>query len=771
MRSFSEWVVDNPWKVIGLTLVVTVVLGFFIPGINLVTNFEEYLSPSNPAVEAMDDAEERYGSQSFVRITLVSDETIFDTEVLERLYELREEIKELDGVENVEGPLNSQIIMGQEDSLVVEKVSPDGVPPKNQDELKSFRERLMGDDLLVGRVVSSTESSAALSIDMKAEVNEQEVADEIRSITDDYQGPEEIYIAGLPFMNSVLSEEIIDDLVILLPLVFVAIGIVLYLSFRSVRGILLPLTVVTLSTIWSVGLMSLFEVPFTLITFILPVILVAVGTAYSIHVLNQYYELSGQGISKKEVIVETATKMYSPVSMAGLTTAAGFLALISSFLVPQRQFGIFAAIGVFFSIAFSLTLVPAILSLLPLQEKDPDEGSSVISFLAGIRESFLMGFESLVANRKKTLLGIFFVVLAVFAVGTFMVKIETSQRSFLGENSVVTKGLDSLDRSFSGSNQLLVEVDTGKKDGLKDPDALRKMEEFENWLKEKDGVQINETFSLVDIVKQLNQKYHGDDPDYYRIPKEGKLASQLLLLFSFQGGGLGQLSMGDYSAGEITGLYDSVSSSEIVELEKDIREYMDEHFEDIDAEMVGSTRLSAMVASKVVSSQLVSLVASIGVAGLIVAVIIGSVVAGLVSLIPLVLTVLINFGVMGYSGTPLDLATLMVSSIVIGIGIDYAIHFIERFRIEYDEKREEEEMVSATLRTTGKGIFYNAMALAVGFAVLAFSSFSAIVNFGFLMALTMVVSMISAFTVIPAVLLLLRPSFLEEKEEKSELKK
>lgn len=762
MRSFSEWIVDNPWKIIGLALIVTVVLGFFIPGINLVTNFEEYLSPTNPAVEAVDEAEERYGSQSFVRVTLVTDDTLFDTEVLERLYDLREEIKGLDGVEGVEGPLNSQVIIGQEDSLVVEKVSPDGNPPKDQDELESFKERLMGDDLLVGRVVSSSGESAALSINMEADVNEQEVADEIRSITDDYQGPEEIYIAGLPFMNSVLSEEIIDDLVILLPLVFVAIGIVLYLSFRSVRGILLPLTVVTLSTIWSVGLMSLFGVPFTLITFILPVILVAVGTAYSIHVLNQYYELSGRDLSKKEVIVETANKMYSPVSMAGLTTAAGFLALISSFLVPQRQFGIFAAVGVFFSIAFSLTLVPAILSLLPLQEKNSGDEDSVISFLTGVRESFLIGFERLVAKRKKLLLAVFFVVLAIFTIGTFTVKIETSQRSFLGEGSIVTKGLDSLDKSFSGSNQMLVEVDTGRKDGLKDPDVLQQMEDFEDWLKEKDGVQINETFSLVDIVKQLNQKYHGDDPEYNRIPEEENLASQLLLLFSFQGGGLGQLSMGDYSAGEITALYDSVPSSEIVELEDDVREYMDEHFEDIDAEMVGSTRLSAMVASKVVSSQLVSLVTSIGVAGLIVAIITGSLVAGLVSLIPLVLTVLINFGVMGYSGTPLDLATLMVSSIVIGIGIDYAIHFIERFRIEYDENRSEEEMVSATLRTTGKGIFYNAMALAVGFAVLAFSSFSAIVNFGFLMALTMVVSMISAFTVIPAILLILRPSFLEE---------
>ncbi|MFP4589639.1 MAG: MMPL family transporter, partial [Candidatus Acetothermia bacterium] len=251
----------------------------------------------------------------------------------------------------------------------------------------------------------------------------------------------------------------------------------------------------------------------------------------------------------------------------------------------------------------------------------------------------------------------------------------------------------------------------------------------------------------------------------YRTPEDGKLVSQLLWLFSFQGGGLGRLALSDYSAGEITALYNSVPSSETVKFESDVRAYLEENFDSAETEMVGSTRLAAMISSKVVSSQLISLITSIGVAGLIVALITGSLAAGVISLIPLILTVLINFGVMGYSGTPLNLATLMVSSIVIGIGIDYAIHFIERFRLEYSEEKDEREILSKTLRTTGRGIFYNALALAVGFAILAFSTFQAIVNFGFLMALTMIISMVSAFTVIPAVLLIFRPSFLDQGSE------
>jgi predicted RND superfamily exporter protein len=179
--------------------------------------------------------------------------------------------------------------------------------------------------------------------------------------------------------------------------------------------------------------------------------------------------------------------------------------------------------------------------------------------------------------------------------------------------------------------------------------------------------------------------------------------------------------------------------------------------------MVGSTRVSGSLFSKIITSQLTSLLTSILAAGLIVTLLMGSVVAGLVSLIPLVLTVVINFGVMGFSNTPLDMATLMVSSIAIGIGIDYAIHFMTRFRREYRESRDPEQALSATMQTTGRGIAYNALALALGFAVLLFSTFKGMANFGLLIAMTMIISATSAFTVIPAILVTWEPKFLRKK--------
>lgn len=761
MNSAGRWVADNPWKVIAVTLVITVAFGIFIPQINMVTDFREYLSSDNEAIKAVNEAEEKYGSASVLQVSIKPDEgIIFKKDVLERIKGLRENIAGLEGVKSVEGPLNSQIIVGKENSIVVGPAAPGGNVPTSQSEMDAYREKLLESKLLEDRVVSGSGDAAALSVELKAGVNIKEVGTEVRNIVKNYEGPEAVELAGQPYLNSAFSEAITNDLMVLLPLVFLAIIVVLYVTFRSPRGVFLPLLVVALSITWTVGLMALTDIPFTMVSFILPVILAAVGSAYSIHVLNSYYEWAEKGLTEKETIVKTIKSMYSPVTMTGLTTAAGFLSLISAFLIPERQFGIFAALGVMIAVLLSLTLVPAILSLLSFQEKKELPG--FLATLTPLTDRVTSSFGRFVAERNKLVVGIFFLFLLVFIGGAMTLQVNTSYTAIIGKDSKMTAGMNSMDENFAGSQQLLVEIDTGRKNGLKDPEVLQQMNEFQEWLKNKEGLRINKTASIVNIVKELNQKFHGGNPDYYKVPDNQQLVSQLLLLFSFQGGSMGRLALGDYSAGEITGLYSQSTSSEIDELVKSVSNYLDENFSSLDARMVGSTKVQQEMSDKVVSSQVISLATTIVVAGLIVGIIMTSFSAGLISLVPLVSAVAINFGIMGFAGIPLNLVNLIVSSIMIGIGIDYAIHLLERFQQEYEADRDNLEIFSTVLRTTGKGIFANAMALAFGFAVIGLSTFSSITTVGFLLSMAMVVSMISTFTVIPAVLFLFKPKLLDK---------
>jgi len=756
-RVIVEWIVDHPWWTIGIIVAIT--LGFLslMPRLYMDTDFKNYISKKDPAVAAMDRAEDRYGKQTFFMVSIVAPDTVFKVRTLEKIKAMREEFEEIIGVDEAKGPLNSQVIVGKEKSLVVGRAAPKGEVPRTPEAMEEYRQRVMGSRMLKDYIVSGDGKAATISIKLKKDADEVAVAQQVVKIVDRYKGgPEKIYIAGLPYMNLVISESMGRDLRILLPLVILVIIIVLFLSFWSLRGVLLPLLVVSLSTIWAVGAMAFLHVPFTIISFILPVILMAIGIAYCIHVLNKYYEEISQGKERREAVVETAMMMVSPVAMAGLTTVAGFLSLLNSFLIPQRQFGLFTAFGVFAAMALSLALIPALLAVLRVPQRK-------MKLRAGVLSKGLTAFEWVVARHTKIVLITSSVIFIAFAIGTAMVRVETSQTEFLGKNHPVVQALDVMDNHFSGSEQVMVEIDTGKRDGLKDPALLKRIVAFENWLETKQGLKINKTISLADMVREMNQKFHADDPSYYVIPDDQPLVAQLLLLFTFQGGDLGNMALGNFSAGEVTGLYDSAGSTEKVRLAREVQDYLTRNFKDVRAEMVGATRVGGSLFAKIVTSQITSLLTSIIAAGLIVTLLMGSLIAGLISLIPLVLTVVINFGVMGFSNTPLDMSTLMVSSIAIGIGIDYAIHFMSRFRREYRAHRDPKRALEATIQTTGRGIAYNALALALGFAVLLFSTFKGTANFGLLIAMTMVISSVSAFTAIPAILITWQPKFLMKK--------
>jgi len=237
------------------------------------------------------------------------------------------------------------------------------------------------------------------------------------------------------------------------------------------------------------------------------------------------------------------------------------------------------------------------------------------------------------------------------------------------------------------------------------------------------------------------------------VPDDPKLVAQLLLLFSFQGGDLGSLALGDFSAGEVIAFHATRSGEDRAVLVRDIEAYLDEHFASLaEAEMVGSTRIQASMFSSITRSQISSLVTSILAAGLIVVLLMGSIGFGVLSLVPLLFTVAVNFGIMGYAGISLDIATLMVSSITIGIGIDYGIHYITRVREARRAGHSMDESAILAARSAGRGIVYNALALALGFSVLLLSAFRGMRSFGALISMTMVISAISSLAVIPVVL-------------------
>jgi len=757
-RRIATWIVDHPKWVLGGLLLVTLLFALFAPRIEFLTDMEKMLPHDDPVVEQFRVTKDTFGSQSVVMVALAAPEgdTLFNLSSLKKLYSLTAELEGLEEsgyLEDVVSPANMDVVQGTDVALVVGPVLPH--PPETEEDVAAFRARILAERQLVGTMVLPDGSAMILILkvhpDIEADQDKvSELVRRVEEITARYQGPEEIYITGDAAMMYFTYRYMRGDLKFLLPIVVLVVAATLCVSFRNLRGLVLPLQVVLMAVIWTVGLMALCGAKFTMISTILPVLLVAVGSAYGIHVVNGI-ERNGD---RRQVVVQVIEEMLNPVSIAALTTAAGFLTLITSFLVPTRQFGLFSAAGVMFAFLISLTLIPAALVLLPPPKRKRAEGEDgVFDRLARlvVRATQRRGWWVVVAALA---------VLGVFLAAIPSLKVESDMSKYFRRSSPVIQGMEFVEARFGGSQFMSVVVDTGRRDGFKDPEVLRFVAGLEEFLA---GLEpVGDVSSIVELVKETNYTMHGDDEAYYIIPDSARAVAQLLLLYEMGGGEiLSSMVTRDFSRAQVSVRVKAVGTAEFERIMALTTAYIADHAPPgVTGYVTGTPAIYAQISHKIVHSQIVSLLTSFAAVGAIVALLMGSLVAGLISLTPLAFSVGSSFGIMAYAGAYLDMATVMLASLVIGIGVDYGVHFISRYRRERLGGLDHGGAFLTAFRTAGRGITYNAVTLTLGFLVLLLSNFGALQTFGWLIAITMVTSALGALVVVPAALGLAQPKFL-----------
>lgn len=756
MRKIFAWCVDHPYWTIGISILLTLAFICPVPKLQTETDFRKFLSQNDPIRKLLDQAEQRYGRAIGITIGVINEEQgIFNPATLTKIHQIEQSIKSIPGVKTVTSPLSAQVITGTQTAITVQSASPGGKIPETEDELEAFRKRMLESPRFRGYLVSEDGKAAMIAIKLAVGADEAKITDRIIEIVGSLgEGHEQIVIFGDNYVDRIVSQEMAQDLQLLFLVAVVMIVAVLYISLRALRGILIPLLVVIPSIIIGLGIMALLGFPMTMVSFIFPVLILAIGIADGIHILNRYNEETKKNLPKRQAILNTLDEMKGPVIMTSLTTAAGFLSLTSSFLLPQKHFGVITSIGILAAMCLSLTLIPALLSLfkVPRSRNTKLKTWSLTPMLKWIGKTAVLHPTAVILSAA--------VIVGAMLAGLPFLRVETSNEDMLGKNHPVMQIVKVFDTYFPGTMQIQIEIDTGKPNGLKDPRVLKKMVELEKFLVSKG---IRKTLSLASLVREMNQKFHSDDPSYYRIPEDARLVSQLLLLFTFQGGKLEDMALGDFSAGTATGFYPLPTSQEASRLAREVQTYLDKEFnqEGIRAHLVGTTMLWDQMTSRITESQFVGLGTAAAAAGLLVMLLMGSVVAGLLALIPLAVTIATSFGIMAYSGTALDIMTLMVSSVSIGIGIDYSIHFMTRFRNEYHRTLHPERACYKTLTTTGRAIVYNALTVALGFLVLVFASFKAVRMFGLQVTITMLLSSLSALILLPTILVHWQPKFLK----------
>jgi len=760
-------IAGHPKLIIAL-LLLTAILSMFVIGRNarLETDLDEYMPKDHPAFLYSDEMEDLFGIGDNILLALEHPETIYNSETLQKIKDISLELpKRFPGIgrDDITSLYTAENITADEWGLTVEAFY-DRLPLTDL-ELEELRVTVESNEMIYGRTVSLDGRAALIVAQIEKDLFTDEFYLELQEFAREYETPERIHIAGRPVVEGELTKLGPQDMARMAPLVIIFITAILLLLLKSIRNTFINLTIVLMGTLVSFGLMALFRVPVYTVTTMIPVMLTAIGVAYGIHMHNSMKHLVQKEpeISKEALAIRTLKEMVRPVSMTALTTAIGFMALMTSQVLPVRYFGLFTAIGVLTEMVMALILFPASIYLLgvpkiaskPVKVKSGKDTNDKLSKKIDKTESgkFSYWFGRKLLDNSRLVIVLVIIVVGIAIFGATRVWIDTSFLANFQKDSPVVKTDDFVNERFGGTTILNVILSSDADDTFKDPEVLELVDRLQERV-EKNPL-VGDSFGLADFLKRMNQVMHDDDPEYNRIPETRDMVAQYLLLYEMSGDpdNLDSVIDYDYKEANLTVRMKSDSSARMEEVIEDIEAFIPSFKElGINISYAGSGYKSLVFATLLLEGQVMSLLLSFLIVAVLLAVVFKNIMIGIVGTIPIMITAVVNFGTMGLLGIPLSSATALISAIAIGIGVDYAIHLIGRYKTNLDRGLSSKKATFETLSHTGQAIIYNTIAVMGGFAVLLISLFPPNRQVGGLIALNMAVSAIGTLTILVLIL-------------------
>jgi len=742
MQNFSELVIKFRVVLISLFFLLTFIFIYSMRNLRVNPDLVSYLPESDEAVKLSREIGNKYGGNLTAVVVIESDD-VFKPEVLREIYALTESLKYVDGVSYVTSLANIIDIRGSEEGIEIGRLIDASSIPRAREELESLKRYVLSKDIYKN-IISRDARVALILCKLMDGVDKIKVAREIKKVVESSNISSRVYYGGLPFQMIDMNDLILSDLNILTPLVAIVVIVILFLSFKNLIGVVLPFIPVALSTIWTLGLMAILNIPLTIISNSIPVILTAVGSAYGIHVVNKFRE-DIPVVDPKEKSKLTLSRVGVAIILAGLTTIVGFLSFIfGSYLVMIKEFGIFTSLGVLFALIISITVIPAILSFLNPKKTD----RRVAKVKRGYKwASYILNF---ISRLKYLVISLNLIIIALSSLGIFKISREVNILDYFKPETQIRRTEEMLRKNFGGSLPLYVVV----KGDIQDPMVLQKMKEIENFL-ENFG-DIHNSLSIVDVLEEMNYVM-GEGR---KIPDTREKVANLIFLIEGEEI-FSQLVSPEKDEAIIQANVTYVSSKRIFEIVNGLEEYFSKiNGFSVSVKQTGMPLIYKHLDDAIIKSQIQSLILALIFVFVIMSLQLGSVVGGMFGVLPVFLTIFVVYGFMGYAGIPLDIATVLIASVSIGMGIDYSIHFFNRLRYELMEGASVEQGLLKVLGTTGVAILINALSVSLGFLVLVFSSVIPLQRFGAMILLTMFLSAGATLVLLPAIILTFKPKFL-----------
>ena len=722
------------------------------------TNLDKYMPKANPAFIFSDQAENWFNIKNGVLFVIENPNGVFCESTLKKVKEITEKLQEMPQIER--GDVNSLYttdnIVSSETGLDVNKFYVE--VPNTSEGLEKIRQNVINNEMIFGRMLAKDEKATLILAELKnGVVFSKELYGEILKIAKDYKGPENIYVAGRPIVEGTIAQLAPKDMKKMFPIVMLLIIFIMLIVLRSFKSLLLVILIVVMSTIWTFGLMSALKIPIYAVSTMIPVMLIAIGIAYSIYLFNNIslYRKSNPNAEKSEIIYDMLHAMWKPVLMSALTTAIGFTSLITSEVWPVKYFGLFTAFGVISAFTLSLVFLPAALNLFGLPKQRIITGKNDSSILS---EKIVY----LILNYKFMILTGTAIVIIISFFGVQKVWIDTSFLRNFENSSNIVQADRFINAHFAGTTMLNVILE-GEDDTFKDPKVWEKIDSLQTKLERLPEVGL--TFSLGDFLKRMNMAMNSDSIEYDRIPPSRDMLAQFLLLYSMAGNpsNLDKLVDYNYKRANIS-INLKGDNSKLIQKTIDFIDANSYSLKGISIKYAGSAYKGLVFSNLILEGQISSILISIILVILLLAIMFKSVSVGLIGSIPVILTSLISFALMGFANIPLGGTTALVASIAMGIGVDFAIQFIQRYKVNSLDESDKVQIAIKTMSHTGRAIFYNALIVTTGFIVLLFSAFPPNRELGALISLNMFFCFVGTLAVMLIVINLIKPHLVSKKE-------
>ncbi|MEH6534628.1 MAG: MMPL family transporter [Photobacterium frigidiphilum] len=754
----TRGVIQFRWLVLIGVIVMTVGVGTGMSKLEFSANYRTFFSDENPELAAFENLQATYTKNDNILFVIEPEsvkETAFTNNTLSAVEALTAEAWKIPYAIRVDSVSNFQYTKAIEDDLIVEDLVIDA---KNltPGELLSRKQISIDEPLLVNQLVTPSGEVTAINVVLqypeKSLMEVPEAVNAARALRDrietDFSGIN-ISLTGVSMLNNTFSEVGQMDAGTLMPLMFLVILVMAWLILRSFAGTISILLVIAFSTIVGMGVAGFFGVKLTPISMSATTVILTLAVADSIHILISMRGLMREGLPKIEAIPEAVRLNFMPVTITSVTTIVGFLSLNFSDSPPFWHLGNITAVGIGAAWLFSITLLPSLMSLLPVKVKEAHEAEWSQTMMTRLA-------DFVIANYRKLLVGISVVVLVFIA---FIPTITFNDQwvEYFDERVEFRTDSDQALKHF-GLYPIEFSVPALNTGGISEPEYLGHLEKFVLFLRSQS--EVIHVYSITDIMKRLNKNMHGDDQSFYRIPDNRELSAQYLLLYELSlpyGLDLNDRINVDKSATRVTAMLHKATTSETKIFLANSRQWMAENWpEYMQAQPTSAQVMFTYITDRNVQNMITGTIAAIFAIALIMIVALRSFRLGMLSMIPNGLPLLMTFGAWALLVGEVGFSVATVASISLGIIVDDTVHFLSKYvRARNEKGLSAEDSIRYAYRNVGMAIVVNTIILIVGFLVLTTSAFKLNVDMGLMTIMSILFALLLDFLFLPALLLVM----------------